>query len=138
MLLALVAVPEASKPERGRPLQELEKDPAGGEAPNLQLRNDEPRDNQVFCRASDHALDASKAVQACVREPGFANLVPAGITTDGTSEMIARGESYPSLTGARPKNCPFLVDGYASGGPAVSMASRNPKQKRESNQAKRE
>merc|ERR1712178_219904 len=93
------------------------------------IKNDEPQGNQTFCQMHECIPEVVKAMRACVKEVGSSKLFSANITADDPAEMIARGKYAMSQFGPLSECCAFLVDGYVTGGTAVTVARRNfPKQ----------
>jgi ribulose-bisphosphate carboxylase large chain len=64
-------------------------------------------------------------MRACIKETGESKLFSANITADDPAEMIARGKYVLSQFGPLGENTAFLVDGYVSGGTAITVARRN-------------
>jgi len=93
------------------------------------IKNDEPQGNQIFCQMNECIPEVVKAMRACIKETGESKLFSANITADDPAEMIARGKYVLSQFGPLGENTAFLVDGYVSGGTAITVARRNfPKQ----------
>merc|ERR1712008_168515 len=61
----------------------------------------------------------------CIKETGESKLFSANITADDPAEMIARGKYVLSQFGPLGENTAFLVDGYVSGGTAITVARCN-------------
>merc|ERR1712004_787627 len=89
------------------------------------IKNDEPQGNQVFCQMNECIPEVVKAMRACIKETGQSKLFSANITADDPAEMIARGKYVLSQFGPLGENTAFLVDGYVSGGTAITVARRN-------------
>jgi len=89
------------------------------------IKNDEPQGNQVFCQMNECIPEVVKAMRACIKETGQSKLFSANITADDPKEMVARGQYVMSQFGPLSECCAFLVDGYVSGGTAVTVARRN-------------
>merc|ERR1719282_2237188 len=89
------------------------------------IKNDEPQGNQVFCQMTECIPEVVKAMRACIKETGESKLFSANITADDPAEMIARGKYALSQFGPLGENTAFLVDGYVSGGTAITVARRN-------------
>merc|ERR1711979_108114 len=89
------------------------------------IKNDEPQGNQVFCQMNECIPEVVKAMRAATKETGQSKLFSANITADDPAEMIARGKYVLSQFGPLGENTAFLVDGYVSGGTAITVARRN-------------
>jgi len=89
------------------------------------IKNDEPQGNQIFCQMNECIPEVVKAMRACIKETGESKLFSANITADDPAEMIARGRYVLSQFGPLGENTAFLVDGYVSGGTAITVARRN-------------
>jgi len=88
------------------------------------IKNDAP-----FCQMNECIPEVVKAMRACIKETGESKLFSANITADDPAEMIARGKYVLSQFGPLGENTAFLVDGYVSGGTAITVARRKfPKQ----------
>ena len=93
------------------------------------IKNDKPQGNQIFCQMNECIPEVVKAMRACIKETGESKLFSANITADDPAIMIARGKYVLSQFGPLGENTTFLVDGYVSGGTAITVARRNfPKQ----------
>merc|ERR1712222_315925 len=88
------------------------------------IKNDEPQGNQIFCQTNECIPEVVKAMRACIKETGESKLFSANITADDPAEMIARGRYVLSQFGPLGENTAFLVDGYVSGGTAITGARR--------------
>jgi len=88
------------------------------------IKNDEPQGNQIFCQMNECIPEVVKAMRACIKETGESKLFSANITADDPAEMIARGKYVLSQFGPLGENTAFLVDGYVSGGTAITVARR--------------
>merc|ERR1712008_371040 len=89
------------------------------------IKNDEPQGNHIFCQMNECIPEVVKAMRACIKETGESKLFSANITADDPAEMIARGKYVLSQFGPLGENTAFLVDGYVSGGTAITVARRN-------------
>jgi hypothetical protein len=65
------------------------------------------------------------AMRACVKERSASKFFSANITADDPVEMVARGKYVLSQFGPLGEICAFLVEGYVSGGEAITVARRN-------------
>merc|ERR1712134_176677 len=89
------------------------------------IKNDEPQGNQPFCQMHECIPEVVKAMRVCIKETGKAKLFSANVTADDPVEIIARGKYVLSQFGPLGENTAFLVDGYVSGGTAITVARRN-------------